>query len=176
MLILMPSPTKLTFESTEKVFCSRWNFPNVVGCLDGKHVRMRCPNKTGSLYFNYKNYFSMILFALTDANCKFMAIDVGSFGREGDAGNIFANNFLNHNFEMNNHLDRYFPKIENRTMHKKPTLRLAKSKTTSQHKLHSSSRIPWRRSIPAFDKLAETISSIRGNNRQFKSYFQLSPQ
>lgn len=86
MLMLMPSPTKEVFESTEKVFRERWNFPNVVGCLDGKHVRVRCPKKTGSLYYNYKNYFSVILFALTDANCKFLAIDVGSFGREGDAG------------------------------------------------------------------------------------------
>lgn len=85
----MPSPSKESFESTEKMFRERWNFPNVVGCLDGKHVRVRCPRRTGSLYYNYKNYFSIVLFALTDANYKFMAIDVGSFGREGDAGNIF---------------------------------------------------------------------------------------
>lgn len=90
MLFLMPSPTIDTFRSTEKIFRERWNFPNVVGCLDGKHVRIWCPDKTGSLYYNYKNYFSIILFALTDANYKFMAIDVGSFGREGDAGNFFS--------------------------------------------------------------------------------------
>lgn len=88
MLVLMPSPTKETFKSTEIVFRERWNFPNAVGCLDGKHIRVRCPNKTGSLFYNYKNYFSIILFALTDANYKFMAIDVGSFGRGGDAGNF----------------------------------------------------------------------------------------
>lgn len=88
MLILMPKPSKETFESNEKYFRERWNFPNVVGCLDGKHVRVRCPKKTGSLYYNYKNYFSLVLFALTDARYKFMAIDVGRFGREGDAGNV----------------------------------------------------------------------------------------
>lgn len=82
----MPTPSKSMFESTEKVFRERWNFPNVIGCLDGKHIRIRCPKNSGSLYFNYKNYFSIILFALCDANYKFIAIDVGSFGREGDAG------------------------------------------------------------------------------------------
>lgn len=91
MLILMPSPTKEMFETTEKNFRERWNFPNVVGCLDGKHVRICCPAKSGSIYYNYKNYYSIILFALTDANYKFMAVDVGSFGREGDAGKFILN-------------------------------------------------------------------------------------
>lgn len=94
MLFLMPSPTRDTFVSTEKKIRERWNFPNVVGCLDGKHVRIWCPDKSGSLYFNYKNYYSIILFALTDANYKFMAIDVGSFGREGDAGKFLQNSFF----------------------------------------------------------------------------------
>lgn len=89
MLFLMPCPTIDTFVSTEKIFRQRWNFPNVVGCLDGKHIRIWCPDKSGSLYYNYKNYFSIILFALTDANYKFMAIDVGSFKREGDADKFF---------------------------------------------------------------------------------------
>lgn len=89
MLFLMLCPTIDTFVATEKIFHQRWNFPNVVGCLDGKHIRIWCPDNSGSLYYNYKNYFSIILFALTDANYKFMAIDVGSFGREGDAG-IFS--------------------------------------------------------------------------------------
>lgn len=100
MLILMPMPTKAMFETTEKIFHNRWNFPNVVGCLDGKHVRIRAPENTGSLYFNYKNYFSIILFALTDANCKFMAIDVGSFGREGDAGNFVLRHIWNYNNDV----------------------------------------------------------------------------
>lgn len=104
----MPCPNKLTFETTEKIFSSRWNFPNVVGCLDGKHIRIRCPSKTGSLYFNYKNYYSIILFALCDANCKFLAIDVGSYGREGDAG-IFQKSHIGE-FIRNDRFDLPDPK------------------------------------------------------------------
>jgi len=38
------------------------------------------------LFFNYKKYFSIALLAFVDANCKFLIIDVGSYGREGDSG------------------------------------------------------------------------------------------
>lgn len=86
MLYLIPHPRPEDFVAIEQEFYRKTNFPNVVGCLDGKHIRLHCPNNSGSLYFNYKDYFSIILFALADAKYKFIAIDVGSFGREGDAG------------------------------------------------------------------------------------------
>lgn len=84
----MPNPTKEEFESIEKEFNMRWNFPNVLGCLDGEHARLQCPPNSGSLYYNYKDFFSMVLFALVDSKYKFIAIDVGSYGREGDAGKL----------------------------------------------------------------------------------------
>ena len=61
--------------------------------MDGKHVVMKAPSNSGSLYFNYKGSFSIVLLALIDANLKFIAIDVGSHGRNSDAG-IFANSNL----------------------------------------------------------------------------------
>lgn len=54
--------------------------------MDGKHVRITCPQLGGSHYFNYKSYNSIILLALVDANYKFLYIDVGTNGRIGDAG------------------------------------------------------------------------------------------
>lgn len=86
MFFALPSPTYYQFVSNAQKFWKKWNFLNVIGCLDGKHIRIQCPNKSGSFYFNYKDYFSIVLFALVDADYKFIAIDVGSFGREGDAG------------------------------------------------------------------------------------------
>lgn len=58
--------------------------------MDGKHVGIKCPAKSGSNFFNYKNFFSIVLFAIVDADYKFIYIDVGKNGRISDGG-IFAN-------------------------------------------------------------------------------------
>lgn len=84
LFFVMPSPTREQFERNEMDFERRWNFPNCLGCIDGKHVRVRCPDKTGSLYYNYKDFFSVVLMALVGPDYKFIGVDIGSYGREGD--------------------------------------------------------------------------------------------
>jgi hypothetical protein len=51
-----------------KQYQALWNFPHSMGAIDGKHVVLQCPRKSASEYFNYKNAFSIVLFALVDAN------------------------------------------------------------------------------------------------------------
>ena len=46
---------------------------------------VRCPAQNGSLFFNYKKHFSIILFALVDAKYSFFYADVGTNGRAKDA-------------------------------------------------------------------------------------------
>ena len=67
-------------------FNNKWNYPCCIGAIDGKHIRIRQPPGTGSQYFNYKKFFSILMLALVDANYKFLYVDVGAPGRAGDAG------------------------------------------------------------------------------------------
>lgn len=77
-----------------------WEFPNCLGSLDGKHIAIRKPSCSGSKFFNYKHFCSIILLALVDANYKFLFCDVGSQGRCSDAG-VFAESELNVALEQN---------------------------------------------------------------------------
>jgi len=84
--IFLPDITTVDFNVKASEFWTKWNFPNCILAIDWKHVRVRSPNNTGSLFFNYEDYFSIVLLAMVDANYKFIAVDVGSFGKEGDSG------------------------------------------------------------------------------------------
>ena len=86
---LMPPPTKEYWERIESGFSTRWNFPNCVGALDGKHVVMTAPAKSGSLFHNYKGTFSIVLMALVDSSYRFTFVDIGDYGSNAD-GAIFA--------------------------------------------------------------------------------------
>lgn len=84
----MPVPTTNDWLEISNVFNVKTNFPNCLGAIDGKHIRCKNPSNSGSLFFNYKKFFSVVLMAVADANLQFITIDVGSYGREGDS-NIF---------------------------------------------------------------------------------------
>jgi hypothetical protein len=64
--------------------------------IDGKHIRIISPGNSGSFYFNYKDFHSIVILVLVDHNYKFLATDVGSYGEKGDAG-IFAKSPLGKN-------------------------------------------------------------------------------
>ena len=85
-----------TSEAWEKIaqqFEEKWNFPNCIAAMDGKHVAIKCPIKSGSMYYNYKQYFSIVVFALIDADYRFIYVDVGCNGRISDGG-VFANSYI----------------------------------------------------------------------------------
>jgi hypothetical protein len=63
----------------------RWQFPGCLGSADGKHIHIKCPPNSGSMYWNYKSHFSVILMAVCDSGGKFLMVDVGAYGKSGDA-------------------------------------------------------------------------------------------
>lgn len=71
-----------------KDFQDRWQFVNCGGSMDGKHIRIIPPAKTGSTYYNYKHFHSFVLMALVNSNYEFIYVDVGKNGRHSDAGDL----------------------------------------------------------------------------------------
>ena len=82
-----------------------WNCPHVLGTLDGKHVRIVKPRKSGSFFYNYKDYFSVVLLAIASADYKFIYIDVGAEGKASDGGVWAKSSFHQHLFSDENSLN-----------------------------------------------------------------------
>ncbi|KAK3108095.1 hypothetical protein FSP39_001045 [Pinctada imbricata] len=66
-------------------FYRRWNVPHACGAIDGKHVSIRCPPNSGSMFYNYKGFYSIVLLGLVDADYKFLWVDCGGNGAMSDA-------------------------------------------------------------------------------------------
>ncbi|KAH8041741.1 hypothetical protein HPB51_017561 [Rhipicephalus microplus] len=86
----MKVPTKADWAKIAGDFTRRWQFPNCLGAVDGKHVAITCPPKSESAFFNYKGTFSIVLMAVVDSSSKFVLVDIGAEGRQSDGG-VFKN-------------------------------------------------------------------------------------
>ena len=87
--VVMPVPTEEMWWRIANKFEDLWQFPNCIGAIDGKHVEITCPPKSGSAYHNHMGYFSVVLLALVDAENRFIAVDIGDLGSNSDGG-IFS--------------------------------------------------------------------------------------
>jgi len=63
-------------------FSNKWQFSNCIGAIDG----IRPPVNSGSVFHNYKMFYSIFLIAVVDASCRFPIVDIGKNGRSCDVG------------------------------------------------------------------------------------------
>lgn len=79
-------------------FGDLWNFHHTVGAIDGKHIAIKAPRNSGSVYHNYKGFFSIILLGLVAADYKFMWVDVRGNGSISDCA-VFNRSHLKEDWE-----------------------------------------------------------------------------
>ncbi|XP_054016723.1 uncharacterized protein LOC128897073 isoform X2 [Hylaeus anthracinus] len=84
----MSVPNVEKFEVIANEFYKKWNFPHCLGCIDGKHIRV-------------KRLYSIVLMAVVDANYKFIMVDLGPYREDSDGG-VFGNSQIFSELENGN--------------------------------------------------------------------------
>ena len=82
-----------------------WNFPHCIGSLDGKHIRIIQPRRSGTYFHNYKSFFSIVLLAIASADYRFIYIDIGAEGKSSDGGTWARSSFYEHLNSIDNPLN-----------------------------------------------------------------------
>ena len=72
------------------LIADRWNFPNALCSIDGKHITIQKPGDGSSFYYNYKHTHSVVLLALAGPNYECLHADIGANG-ECSNGGIWGN-------------------------------------------------------------------------------------
>lgn len=60
--------------------------PHAIGPTAGEPFRIMNPPHAGSHYYNFKIFYSIVLFAVVDADYKFLYMDMGASGYKSDGG------------------------------------------------------------------------------------------
>jgi len=80
-----PEPTEERWREISDAFRKCSHFPNCLGAIDGKHIRVTKFPRSGSMNLNYKCYFSIAVKATADSDYKFMYVDIGAYGKDCDS-------------------------------------------------------------------------------------------
>ena len=84
----------------ENEFREKWIFPHCLGAIDGKHIVIQAPPRSGSDYFNYKKTLSIMLLAVSNARYELTLVGIGQAGRQSDGG-VHKNSNLGYVIDQN---------------------------------------------------------------------------
>lgn len=62
---------------------------DTIGSIDGSHTEIKKPTELPASYYNRKKFFSLILQAVCNADCRFSDVFVGFPGSANDARAFF---------------------------------------------------------------------------------------
>lgn len=62
----------------------KWHLPHDIRALDGKHVVIKFPERSGSVYYNYKRTYSIVIMIVVDADYKMHYMNSDCIGRVSD--------------------------------------------------------------------------------------------
>ena len=83
---LRPPTSTAEWQNIANEYPELWNFPCCVGAIDDKHIAIQCPENSGSLFYNYKGFSSIVLIAVCDAHYVFSLVNIGDFRSSNDSG------------------------------------------------------------------------------------------
>ncbi|XP_077314070.1 uncharacterized protein LOC143934379 isoform X1 [Lithobates pipiens] len=83
--VVMPKPKKQLWKDVEDEFWMLKDFPNCIGALGCRHVRLKMPPNVGS---KHSKNLPIVVLGLVDAYYRFIGIDVGAYGT-ADNSNLF---------------------------------------------------------------------------------------
>ena len=90
-------------------------FPNCLGAIDGKHIRVTKFPSSGSMNLNYKCYFSIVLIAIADSDYKFTYVDIGTCGKDCDSSVFQETSFFKLLIRNESHIPPSGPLFTNDT-------------------------------------------------------------
>ena len=86
--IHIPVPSEDECKRIAAEFEEWWNCLNCIGAIDGKHVMIWWVFNSGSLFYNYKSFFSIVLLGITSADYRFVMVDIVAYGSSNDSGDL----------------------------------------------------------------------------------------
>lgn len=86
-------PNEEEREITKTYFQNVKGFPNIIGCIDGTHIRIDRPKESPESYYNRKDFFSIQMQIVCNHERKIINVFIGFPGSVHDA-KVFRNSPL----------------------------------------------------------------------------------